>query len=114
MTLAPARIEQDTTTSASSMTMDSQDGLSWAKGTFDDILLNWTTEPSLEIIEKVVRRELCLPDDQQCTVEFLAQGSFKKVYTVQYPSREDLIMCGTLLVLPRFKTMSEHATMKYM
>ncbi|KAH7085995.1 kinase-like domain-containing protein [Paraphoma chrysanthemicola] len=76
--------------------MDSQAGLTWEMNWLGSLELNWTTEPSHESIEKIVRRELSLTDDNSCAVKFLAGGAFNKVYIVRCQDREDLIMRVTL------------------
>lgn len=55
-----------------------------------------------------------LEPDPNATITFLAQGGFNKVYTVSSPHNEDLILRIALSVDPRFKTLSEVATMEWM
>jgi hypothetical protein len=93
--------------------MDPRAGLIWKKNLWGDLDLQWAIEPSLQVIEKVVRHALKIEEGMVCIVQLLAEGAFNKVYNVHCPDREDLIMRITLSVQPRFKTMSEYATIKY-
>ena len=97
-------------------TMDPHAGMIWKRGFFGGLELKWTTDPSLQIIEEIVRRELSVPKNSLCKVQSLAQGAFNKVYAVQRqgPQDEELIMRITLPVQPYFKTISEHATIEYL
>lgn len=64
-------------------------------------------------IEKVVRREFSLPYEEPCEVEFLVEGAFNKVYLARCALAKEYIVRVTSPVQPRFKTMSEDATIKY-
>ncbi|KAH8731051.1 kinase-like protein, partial [Phaeosphaeriaceae sp. PMI808] len=92
---------------------DFQTGLTWEKRPGEHITPKWTSEPSLTAIEKIVRRELSLPNKTPCQAEFLSEGIFNKVYTVTYDDTKQIIMRIPLPVYPRHKTMSEHATINY-
>jgi aminoglycoside phosphotransferase (APT) family kinase protein len=98
--------------------MDHQYGLSWhqAEGPFgglEDLQPTWTVEPDIDIITKIVMRKLDLAVDSPCAVEFLAEGSFNKVYTITCNNEPEYIIRVTLPVHPRLKTMSECATIEY-
>ncbi|KAH4039498.1 hypothetical protein HBI09_032810 [Parastagonospora nodorum] len=99
-------------------TMDSYYGLSWRQdegdfGELEDLRPVWTVEPDVEVITKIARCKLDVPAASQCTVEFLAQGAFNKVYTIQCDDNKEYIMRITLPVHPRLKTMSDCATAQY-
>jgi hypothetical protein len=91
-----------------------QPGLDWSH---EDELFGpeptWTVEPDVEVIRKIVQREFNIPEDSQCDVEFLAEGSFNKVYKVQCSNNNAYIMRVTLPVHPRFKTQCEVATIDF-
>jgi aminoglycoside phosphotransferase (APT) family kinase protein len=98
--------------------MASQPGLLWQheEGSFGEVLElrpTWTVEPDIEVITKIVRRQLSIPTESQCVVEFLAEGAFNKVYTIKCSDKTDYVMRVTLPVEPRLKTMSEAATIRY-
>src|SRR2546423_1303702 len=69
----------------------------------------WTVEPDLESIKRTI--EEVRPS--QVSVSFLAQGAFNKIYDIQ-AGNQDLIMRVSLPVDPRYKTLSEVATMEWM
>jgi hypothetical protein len=91
-----------------------QPGLEW---NYDDELFGpeptWTSEPDVDIIRKIVQRELNIPENAQCDVEFLAEGSFNKVYKIKCSDDEAYIMRVTLPVHPGFKTQCEVATIQF-
>jgi len=70
-----------------------QPGLEWS---YEDELFGpeptWAVEPDVEVIRKIVQRELNIPKDAKCDVKFLAEGSFNKVYQVQYSNTNTDIM----------------------
>lgn len=84
-----------------------QPGLKWEHHLFGDTP-TWIAEPSVEIIEKLARREL----ECDCNVEFLAEGAFNKVYSVQC-SKGAFVFRVALPVAPKMKTLSEVATMSF-
>jgi Ser/Thr protein kinase RdoA (MazF antagonist) len=73
----------------------------------------WTVAPDMDILRKIVQRELNIPEDAQCNVEFLAEGSLNKVYKVQCSNDKTYVMRVTLPVHPRFKTQCEVATIDF-
>lgn len=83
-------------------------GLSWTSSLFS-LDPTWTLEPDPAAIAELVKSL----GVQDATVSFLAQGAFNKVYTVTSPSHPDLILRLALPVDPRFKTLSEVATMEW-
>lgn len=98
--------------------MDPYYGLSWRQdegdfGELEDLRPVWTVEPNAEAITKIARCKLDVPAESQCTVEFLAQGAFNKVYTIQCDDNKEYIMRVTLPVRPRLKTMSDCGTIQY-
>jgi hypothetical protein len=121
MSTAPSYETKPLTISAKSAhiaTMDPYYGLSWEVeesffGPLEDLRPTWTVEPDVEIMTKIARRELSIPSDSPCTLEFLAQGAFNKVYTIRCNPDTDYIMRVSLPVRPRLKTMSERATIEY-
>ena len=72
----------------------------------------WKFEPSIDAIAQIARRELAIPENLTCTVDFLANGTFIKVYVV-HCGNDDYIVRVSLLVQPRLKTLSERATIDY-
>ena len=71
----------------------------------------WAVEPSLEAVAKTVYEYLNLPDEEvtKASINFLAQGSFNKLYTIPCTSGV-FIMRVTLPVDPGYKLASEVAT----
>ena len=94
-------------------TVDDQTALGWRIDWFGNLEMVWVKEPNMEVIESIVRRQLNVPDGTFCTVSFLAEGAFNKVYTVQVSSNDRYIMRIPLPVQPHLKTMSEVATIDY-
>jgi aminoglycoside phosphotransferase (APT) family kinase protein len=94
-------------------TMDDQAVLGWQYNLFGNLDIVWLKEPDTNAIEKIVRRELDIPDTMSCTITFLAEGSFNKVYDVQYGSSKHYIMRIAAPVQPQLKTSSEVATIEY-
>jgi len=97
--------------------MDPYYGLSWRQdegdfGELEDLRPVWTVEPDVEAIAKIARCKLGVLAESQCTVKFLAQGAFNKVYTIQCDDNKEYIMRVTLPVRPRLKTMSDCATIQ--
>jgi hypothetical protein len=74
-----------------------------------DIFPRFTIEPDTSIIESLVRRYLYLAHTTPCTVDFLAQGAFNKVYRVHVGDDEYVIRVGLPLEAP-YKVLSEVAT----
>lgn len=89
--------------------MDPQHGLLWDQS-FWGVTPAWATEPNIKAMIEIERKSLAIPELTRCDVEFLAEGTFNKVYNVRCGLDEEYIMRVTLPVQPRFKTMSEVAT----
>ncbi|OBT67684.1 hypothetical protein VE03_03533 [Pseudogymnoascus sp. 23342-1-I1] len=84
-------------------------GLTWTPSLFS-LDPSWSIEPHPAAIAELVK-SLGIADAE---ITFLAQGAFNKVYTISLPWKEDLILRIALPVDPRFKTLSEVATMEWM
>ena len=93
--------------------MDDQAVLGWQYNLFGNLDMVWLKEPDTSAIEKIVRHELDIPDTVSCTITFLAEGAFNKVYDVQYGSNKHYIMRVAAPVQPQLKTWSEVATIEY-
>ena len=77
----------------------------------------WTVEPGEDVILKIARRELALPVDAHCDIEFVAEGSFNRIYKVKYTIDGNdtvFVMRVTLPVHPRSKTLCEVATIEFL
>lgn len=92
---------------------DSRDGLAW-----DDVGLGpepqWTRDPDIKAVARVVRRHLRIPDDApegQFRVQFQADGAFNKLYYV-YANNGHFIMRVSLPVDPGNKTRGEATTLQ--
>lgn len=86
-------------------------GLEWVQEMFG-LEPRWTTEPAIEIVEKLARTHLSLDQDKYCEVVFHTQGAFNKLYKVN--TENGLFMMRvTLPVDPCHKTESEVATIKF-
>lgn len=95
--------------------VNSRAGLRWKENLWGDLEPEWTIEPNINIIAQIARRELRIPEEVACEVNFLASGAFNKVYTIQVGDDTCIqhIMRVSLPVQPHFKTMSETATITY-
>ncbi|KAH7385715.1 phosphotransferase enzyme family-domain-containing protein [Pyrenochaeta sp. MPI-SDFR-AT-0127] len=93
--------------------MDSQSGLKWEPSWFSEPVPVWTIEPDIELLTELAREALKLPESIPCIIEFLAQGTFNKVYTITCGGLALYVLRVSLPVQPRFKTMSEQATINY-
>ncbi|KFY07810.1 hypothetical protein V492_06808 [Pseudogymnoascus sp. VKM F-4246] len=91
------------------MTQPDFHGLTWISETFG-VVPRWSLEPDPASIAELIKSL----GVQDATITFLAQGAFNKVYTVTSPSHPDVILRLALPVDPRFKTLSEVATMEWM
>jgi len=93
--------------------MDTSDlgGLEWVPKTFG-LEPAWTREPNLEAAEQIVKSRLA---KSSVTISFLAQGAFNKLYDVTSDGEtESFVLRIALPVDPRYKTLSEAATMDWM
>lgn len=91
--------------------MTSNYGLEWKENGIHGPEPCWTVEPSVEIIASLAHQHLELSDDEiaQTSVEFRFGGAFNKLYAIECP-RGSFFLRVTLPVDPRFKTLSETAT----
>lgn len=87
----------------------SQSGLQWRSSLWG-FKPEWTIEPRVDIIERIVRQKL--GQLESCRVEFFGQGAFNKLYTVRCDIG-DYMMRISLPVDPRYKTLSEVATLDF-
>lgn len=90
--------------------MDSGYGLGWKEQLLGPQPI-WTADPSIELIAEIAHRHLKLSPEEisQTTTEFRFKGAFNKLYAVECP-RGSFFMRVSLPVDPRFKTLSEVAT----
>jgi hypothetical protein len=92
--------------------MESQElqlhGLTWVEETFDSEP-RWTIEPDIGAITETIQS---LRPSSTVEVTFLAQGGFNKIYNVSIDDKPS-IMRVSLPVDPRYKVMSEVATMDW-
>jgi len=95
------------------MPVTTQKGLRWKKDRSSGVMPEWTTDPSIEDITTLVRRELKIPPSDPCVVQFLTQNNFNKDYTVTCGSGQEYTLRLTVPVDARSKTLSEVATIKY-
>ncbi|PIL34300.1 hypothetical protein GSI_03075 [Ganoderma sinense ZZ0214-1] len=72
----------------------------------------WNREPSLPVLESIVRQQLSVPADSPCTISPFARGAFNQLYIIHTLDQEYLIRV-TLPVQPRLKTLSEVATIQF-
>ncbi|KAK9235074.1 phosphotransferase enzyme family-domain-containing protein [Lipomyces kononenkoae] len=70
----------------------------------------WTVDLDEEAIKQTVQSALELPG--ACTIEFLAQGAFNRLYIIR-STEKDIVARVTLPVDPAWKTLSEVATLKW-
>ncbi|KAK2739590.1 hypothetical protein FQN57_006552 [Myotisia sp. PD_48] len=87
--------------------MASRPGLRWEDGLFEAVP-RWIHAPDIGVIEHIVSKTLA----QTCRVSFFCQGAFNKLYNVQCESSYYL-MRVSLPVDPKFKTLSEVATLSW-
>lgn len=98
-------------TSSSTTSMEFQ-GLEWVARTFS-LEPTWTREPNVESTKQIIM-SLGMIDQGPISISFLAQGAFNKLYDIITPNNsETLILRVTLPVDPRYKTLSEVATMNW-
>lgn len=84
-------------------------GLKWVR-TLWGLEPRWTIDPDETAIKETVKTALSISDP--CTIQFLAQGAFNKLYTVSWPGK-DVVVRVTLPIEPKWKTLSEIATMDW-
>lgn len=86
-------------------------GLEWVDETFG-LEPTWTLEPNLEAADQTVKSHMT---GTSVGISFLAQGAFNKLYNVTSDKdTETLVLRISLPVDPRYKTLSEVATMDWM
>lgn len=73
---------------------------------------HWTREPSLEDIECVCRRQLCIPAPRPCTATFYKDSIFTKLYLIACDDQSFLLRV-MLPVSPHDKTRGEVATLRW-
>lgn len=95
------------------MTRPSRQGLVWQESGRGD-KPRWKTEPRVEAIRAVCLGVLKVASEEDCIVEFFAAGSFNRLYSVEVPDREKLLMRVSLPVDPRNKTLGEVATLRWL
>jgi hypothetical protein len=101
------------TTTAEIMTIDPQAGLTWEQPMFCGSVPAWAVDPDTQAVVKVARCALNITDEAECVVEFLAEGTFNKVYVIQCGTFNSYVPRVGLPVHPRLKSMSEQATIQY-
>jgi aminoglycoside phosphotransferase (APT) family kinase protein len=88
-------------------------GLEWVQRGIWGTEPRWTIEPDEDAIKQTVASSLN-QTNASCDIEFLAQGAFNKVYVVRFPEQEkEVIARVTLPVDPKWKTLSEVATLRW-
>lgn len=85
-------------------------GLKWVRSLWG-LEPRWTVNLEEKAIEETVKSALSLTDP--CTVEFLAQGAFNKLYTIIDSTGQSVIFRVTLPIDPKWKTLSEVATLEW-
>lgn len=95
------------------MTSLSREGLVWQESPLGD-KARWKTEPRVEAIRAVCLRVLKLASEKDCIVEFFTAGSFNRLYLVEVPGQEKLLMRISLPVDPRNKILGEVATVRWL
>ena len=97
--------------------LDDFDGLQWMRDGIWGSEPRWTVEPDRDAIRQTVASSLNLTAAAPCTIDFLAQGAFNKVYIVAFPDEgkepEEVIARVALPVDPKWKTLSEVATLHW-
>lgn len=88
-----------------------RDGLEWEDKLFY-VQPRWVREPQLDDIVQVCRTALSIAPEDVCTVAFLAQGAFNKVYIVETPQGRS-VMRVSLPVDPGHKTRGEVTTLRW-
>lgn len=96
--------------------MSSRPGLIWEDGTLGGFIPRWAYEPDIEAIQHVASKALNRP----CSVSFFCQGAFNRLYHVHCEQNEQnaqengYLMRVSLPVDPKFKTLSEIATLAWL
>ncbi|KAK4142489.1 phosphotransferase enzyme family-domain-containing protein [Dichotomopilus funicola] len=88
-------------------------GLKWVQNGIWGLEPRWAVEPDAEAVRQTTASSLDL-GAVGSTIEFLAQGGFNKVYVVSFPeTQQEVIARVALPVHPRWKTLSEVATLRW-
>ena len=89
-------------------------GLKWEDGLLSSEP-RWAFEPSTDVIKELACHHLHLSEDDasRSTLKFEVQGGFNKLYAFDCP-RGSYLMRVSLPVDPRYKTLSEVATIQYL
>jgi len=84
-------------------------------GTLGSTQPEWTRDPSIPAIERIVRDHLPISPQDKCEIAFFAQGGFNKLYSVFSPSLDysSYLFRVPLPVEPHHKTLSEVATLTF-
>lgn len=83
----------------------------WEEALFGPPEPKWVTEPSIKAIKSIVRKVLHIYETEPVEINFLAQGAFNKLYTIQIKGRHpEHVIRVTLPVDPKVKVESEAAT----
>ncbi|POR38102.1 hypothetical protein TPAR_01696 [Tolypocladium paradoxum] len=85
-------------------------GLYWEEKTFG-IEPRWTAEPDIDSITSTLQS---FWPSKTVTVAFFAQGAFNKLYQVSVEDEPPLLLRLSLPVDPRYKTLSEVATLRWL
>ena len=94
--------------------MAAREGLEWEDG-FLTTEPRWAFEPLTNIIKELACHHLHLSEDDasKSTLTFEVQGAFNKLYAFECP-QGSYLMRVSLPVDPRYKTLSETATIQYL
>lgn len=95
------------------MSRPSREGLVWQKRGLGD-KSRWKTHPKVEAIRAVCLRVLNLASEKDCIVQLFAAGSFNRLYSVEVPGQEKLLMRVSLPVDPHNKILGEVATVRWL
>ncbi|KAF4962507.1 hypothetical protein FSARC_9430 [Fusarium sarcochroum] len=89
---------------------DQMHGLYWEEKTFGKEP-RWSIAPHLDNIKSTLQARY---PERSVEVEFITQGAFNKVYSVTIRGQQPLILRVSLPVDPRYKTLSEVATTRWL
>ncbi|KAJ4247472.1 hypothetical protein NW762_013147 [Fusarium torreyae] len=85
-------------------------GLYWVEKTFGKEP-RWSITPDLDNIKSTLRVR---HPNKSVEVEFVTQGAFNKIYQITIQDQQPLILRVSLPVDPRYKTLSEVATIRWL
>ncbi|KXH68561.1 hypothetical protein CSAL01_02218 [Colletotrichum salicis] len=83
-------------------------GLRWVRNNLDYLEPRWIINPDMAAILETAKSTLGIQGS--CSIEFLADGTFNKLYVVESAGQE-IVVRVTLPIEPRLKTLSEIATL---